>query len=147
VQGLEVLHQQRHVHRDVKPHNVLINSLGHVKLTDFGIMADLNHSDSAGSDARNAVSTAQDDGLYIQPAAGTPIVHPYTIMSLFLTLARGCIDVAILTLPRSFRRCEFRARRLQNLRGHPVVYVGKLLACLPAVSPGAVGRSCYIEHR
>lgn len=41
--GVEILsalahaHAQRIVHRDIKPHNILISRTGHVKVTDFGI--------------------------------------------------------------------------------------------------------------
>mmetsp|Transcript_96284 Transcript_96284/g.272171 ORF Transcript_96284/g.272171 Transcript_96284/m.272171 type:complete len:337 (-) Transcript_96284:79-1089(-) len=35
--GLEHLHSRRLMHRDIKPHNILHNCLGEVKLTDFGI--------------------------------------------------------------------------------------------------------------
>jgi len=53
--GLEHLHSRRLLHRDVKPENILHNSLGQVKLTDFGISKDL--SSSAGA-AATFVGTA-----------------------------------------------------------------------------------------
>jgi len=37
--GLSYLHFERLVHRDVKPANILMNSEGYVKLSDFGIVA------------------------------------------------------------------------------------------------------------
>lgn len=42
VRGLHHLQTRRLLHRDVKPENVLHNTAGQVKLTDFGISKDLN---------------------------------------------------------------------------------------------------------
>lgn len=33
--------QRRQVHRDIKPSNICMNTLGEVKLTDFGIVSQL----------------------------------------------------------------------------------------------------------
>eukprot|EP00761_Pharyngomonas_kirbyi_P012986 gb/GECH01013013.1/.p1 GENE.gb/GECH01013013.1/~~gb/GECH01013013.1/.p1 ORF type:complete len:364 (+),score=91.35 gb/GECH01013013.1/:1-1092(+) len=45
LEGLEYLHRKRHmVHRDIKPCNILMNSKGDFKITDFGITAALENT-------------------------------------------------------------------------------------------------------
>ncbi|CAM9457245.1 unnamed protein product [Chrysoparadoxa australica] len=41
--GLSFLHRRQHLHRDVKPSNVLLDSSGEAKLSDFGISRKLGH--------------------------------------------------------------------------------------------------------
>ena len=42
--GLAYLHYDNLLHRDIKPGNVLLNSRGQVKLSDFGISRELEDS-------------------------------------------------------------------------------------------------------
>eukprot|EP00601_Ochromonadales_sp_CCMP2298_P008049 CAMPEP_0173207488 /NCGR_PEP_ID=MMETSP1141-20130122/21960_1 /TAXON_ID=483371 /ORGANISM="non described non described, Strain CCMP2298" /LENGTH=497 /DNA_ID=CAMNT_0014133777 /DNA_START=160 /DNA_END=1650 /DNA_ORIENTATION=- len=42
--GLGYLHYEKQIHRDVKPGNMLMNSLGQVKLSDFGISKELDNT-------------------------------------------------------------------------------------------------------
>lgn len=35
--AIDAVHKLNYIHRDLKPDNILIDRLGHIKLTDFGL--------------------------------------------------------------------------------------------------------------
>lgn len=49
--AVEQLHKGKVIHRDLKPDNILINKIGHIKLTDFGL------SDAGFASVRNKISS------------------------------------------------------------------------------------------
>lgn len=48
LRGLAEMHAQRKIHRDIKPSNILLDRQGRVKIADFGVVRELNKTDSFG---------------------------------------------------------------------------------------------------
>lgn len=44
VMGLEAMHRQHVVYRDLKPDNILLDSTGHIRLSDFGLAVELQRN-------------------------------------------------------------------------------------------------------
>jgi len=80
--GLTVAHARRMVHRDIKPQNVLIDSEGRAKLTDFGISRQLEQD---GMTATGRVLGTTD---YVSPeqAMGRPVDQRSDVYSLGVVL-------------------------------------------------------------
>ncbi len=43
--GLYYIHKQLHlIHRDIKPHNILLSQSGDIKITDFGVSGKIDNT-------------------------------------------------------------------------------------------------------
>ncbi|XP_012943873.1 calcium/calmodulin-dependent protein kinase kinase 2 [Aplysia californica] len=72
--GIEYLHYQKIIHRDVKPSNLLLGDDGHIKIADFGVSNEFSGGDAfltntAGTPAFMAPETLRDDHQNFQGKA------------------------------------------------------------------------------
>ncbi|XP_065863131.1 serine/threonine-protein kinase BLUS1 [Euphorbia lathyris] len=111
--ALSYLHQQGHLHRDIKSGNILMDSNGRIKLADFGVSASIYESNIGGSSTLSSSSSR----LRLTDVAGTPywmapeVIHSHTgysfkadIWSFGITaleLAHGCPPLSHLPLSKS----------------------------------------------
>jgi len=85
--GLQYLHRELHIiHRDIKPHNILVNSQGILKITDFGVSGELAHTQAM---AKTFIGTVK----YMSPnrIRGQPHSASSDIWSLGLTIAEAAL--------------------------------------------------------
>ncbi|MBK7759312.1 MAG: protein kinase [Deltaproteobacteria bacterium] len=88
--ALSHVHQKGLVHRDLKPSNILLDKAGHCKLTDFGIVKDLDPSADA-----NVSGTLVGTWAYASPEqiSGEPLDHRsdlYSLGIIFFAMLTGC---------------------------------------------------------
>jgi serine/threonine protein kinase len=111
--ALEHAHQYGVVHRDIKPGNLLLDSMGKLWVTDFGL-AQIEHAEGQLTRSGDALGTVR----YMSPeqAAGNRVVldHRTDIYSLGITLYE------MLTLQPAIRGNDYRAMLNQVAEQDPI---------------------------
>lgn len=65
--ALEHLHSRGFVHLDLKPANVLVTSSGRLKLGDFGLLLELNHTTGDAAEGNVKDDMQEGDPRYMAP--------------------------------------------------------------------------------
>ncbi len=135
--GLAFAHRQGHVHRDVKPQNILLNGSGQPKVTDFGI--------SRALDVKKGVTqtgTVLGTSNYIAPeqASGEKSTAQSDVYSL------GVVLFELLTGRRPFSGDNFVAVAMKHINEVPPS-VGDLRRDVPPRVSAAVARALEKDPR
>lgn len=88
LKGLVQLHSRRLLHRDIKPSNILLDHLGNVKLSDFGILREFG-DESMARTFTGTVGYMAPERIQLNPETGehdNPYSYPADIWGLGLTL-------------------------------------------------------------
>mmetsp|Transcript_64544 Transcript_64544/g.154192 ORF Transcript_64544/g.154192 Transcript_64544/m.154192 type:complete len:537 (-) Transcript_64544:47-1657(-) len=109
--GLEYLHSQQVLYRDLKPENCLLDDAGHIRLTDFGLSKDtLTHS----SLFHSFVGTAG----YLSPEMVARQGHGFPLDYYCL----GCLLYCLLTGSLPHYDGDYKVMIQRRVKGEPCLY-------------------------
>jgi len=92
LKGLAFLHDRGIIHRDIKAANILLTETGDVKLTDFGVSAQMEHPKDK---RRTFIGTP----YWIAPEVVNTVIAPYDEKCDIWSLGITCIELAELQPP------------------------------------------------
>jgi eukaryotic-like serine/threonine-protein kinase len=106
--GLFHAHQKKIIHRDIKPHNILISSSGEVKITDFGIATTSDNSiNEIKSDKKEIVGTP----AYMAPEQFNKNIEPTNKTDIY---SLGVVLQEMITGVRPYKN-EFSQELIDNI--------------------------------
>ncbi|XP_023801428.1 serine/threonine-protein kinase PAK 3-like [Cyanistes caeruleus] len=120
LQGLDFLHSNHVIHRDVKSCNILLRTDGSVKLADFGLSAQLT------PEQRRQISVASTSGL-MAPEVVTG--HPYGPKMDIWSFGIVGIEMVEREVP-SWNETPVSPQLLINIRGTPKLWQPNLFSLL-----------------
>lgn len=118
--GLDYLHRNRIIHRDISPNNIMVADNGHVKIIDFGLAKDVNDT------TMSYTVVAPSPGIYSPPEMGTPnlAAHPtmdiYAIAVVFYEMLAGLKLYSTRSIPLSKKPTDYEFSG--QLEEHPNIH-------------------------
>jgi len=148
--GLEYMHSQGILYRDLKPENVLLDADGHVRLTDFGLSKEAAAEEVQSALFQSFVGTV----LYLSPEMLRKESHGFAIDFYCL----GCLVYILLTgsLPHYSgdvtEMCEKRAQGLafrapRGCSREAVTLCNRLLDPDPSKRLGSAGQALQVKEQ
>ncbi|XP_056419486.1 protein kinase C delta type-like [Hyla sarda] len=95
--GLQFLHGKGFIHRDIKPENILIDSAGHLRITDFGLALKQTEGVRGYTGTRGYVAPEVKAGKIYNTAADW---YSFGVVLFQLTTGRECFKCTISALPK-----------------------------------------------